>query len=151
MEIAKGMHVATLRICRDSELLYVFYLVGLSELGISFPDDPVIRSVIPREEMHGINKEEKSKCEALLEDFKDLFALTNEDLGCAKDELHKVDSGDTLPISQRAYRRSPKENQMMVISSVKSYPLVFSLHLNHRGPLLFSLSEIKKIKNLCGY
>ena len=113
MKIAKVKHVPTLRIYQDSNLLSVCYLGDLSELGISFPDDPIVGAVIPREEMHGLNEEEKDKFESLLDDFKDIFALTSEDLGCAKDELHKVNVGDAQHISQRTYRRSPKENQVI--------------------------------------
>lgn len=60
----------------------------------------MVKSFILIEEIYGLNEVEKSKFEALLEDFKGVFALTNKNLGCDQDELYKMDASEAELISQ---------------------------------------------------
>ncbi|KAJ9082134.1 hypothetical protein DSO57_1007159 [Entomophthora muscae] len=74
MKVSKGQHVATLRIGHNEELSAVHFLGGLEELGISLTDETLV----------GLSEDKKDSFEALLDDFKDIFAMSNEDLGCAE-------------------------------------------------------------------
>lgn len=72
-----------------------------------------------------------------------IFDLTNEDLVCAQDELLKVDVGDSAPISQRAYCRSPKENNVIGNEVRKLLLDGFFIPANHYDSLILSWSERK--------
>ncbi|KAJ9086616.1 DNA damage-inducible protein 1 [Entomophthora muscae] len=111
MKVSKGQHMATLRIGHNEELSAVHFLGGLEELQISLPDKSLVAAIIPQDSMVGLTEDEKDSFEALLDEFKDIFAMSNEDLGCAEGELHKVNVGDAEPILHRAYRRSPRKMQ----------------------------------------
>ncbi|KAJ9085540.1 hypothetical protein DSO57_1013000 [Entomophthora muscae] len=90
MKVSKGQHVATLRIGHNEELSAVHFLGSLEELGISLPEKPLVAAIIPQDDMVGLSEDEKDSFEALLDEFKDIFVTSNEDLGCAEGELHKV-------------------------------------------------------------
>ncbi|KAJ9080536.1 hypothetical protein DSO57_1023923 [Entomophthora muscae] len=68
------------KIGHNEDLTAVHFLGGLEELGISLPDEPLVAAIIPQDNM-------KDFFEALLDEFKDIFALSNEDLGCEEGEL----------------------------------------------------------------
>ncbi|KAJ9073314.1 hypothetical protein DSO57_1017874 [Entomophthora muscae] len=90
MKVSKGQHVATLRIGHYEELSAVYFLGGLEELGISLPEKSLVAAIIPRDNMVGLIKDEKDSFDALLDEFKDIFATFNEDLGCAEEELIRL-------------------------------------------------------------
>ncbi|KAJ9053798.1 DNA damage-inducible protein 1 [Entomophthora muscae] len=102
MKVSKGQHMATLRIGHNEDLSAVHFLGSLVELRISLPDKPLVAAIIPQDDMVGLTKDEKDSFEALLDEFKDIFATSNEELGCAEGELHKDNVGDVEPILQRA-------------------------------------------------
>ncbi|KAJ9049255.1 hypothetical protein DSO57_1026580 [Entomophthora muscae] len=85
MKVSKGQHVATLRIGHNEELSTVHFLGGLEELGISLPENPLVAAIIPRDDMVGLSEDKKDSFEALLDEFKDIFATFNEDLGWQKE------------------------------------------------------------------
>ena len=118
------------------------YLGDLSEVGIPVPEEPLVAAVIPRSDIQGLDKNQKDAFEALLEEFKDIFANSTEDLGCAWDESHKVNVGDSKPISQRAYRRSPREN--LVINEEVQKLLSARLLVPLRSPWASPLLLVKK-------
>ncbi|KAJ9057712.1 hypothetical protein DSO57_1020047 [Entomophthora muscae] len=98
MKVSKGQHVAILRVGHNEELSAVHFLGGLEELGISLPDKSLVAAIIPRDGMMGLTKDEKDSFEALLDEFLDKVATSNEDLGCGEGELHKVNVGEAEPI-----------------------------------------------------
>ncbi|KAJ9084238.1 hypothetical protein DSO57_1026569 [Entomophthora muscae] len=90
IKVSKEQHIATLRIFHNKDLTADYFLGGLEELGISLSDGPLVAAIIPKENMVGLTEDEKDSFEDLLDEFKDIFALSNEDLGCAEEELHNV-------------------------------------------------------------
>ncbi|KAJ9049079.1 hypothetical protein DSO57_1028268 [Entomophthora muscae] len=84
MKVSKGQHFATLCIGHNKDLAAVHFLGGLEELGITLPDEPLVAAVIHQDNMVGLTEDEKDSFETLLEEFKDIFATSNEDLGCTK-------------------------------------------------------------------
>lgn len=73
----------------------------MSELGILSTiasNNSSILAVIPCDNKFGLLEGEKVKFENFLDEFKDVFAQSNNDLSCAKNIKHKVDVGDSKPI-----------------------------------------------------
>ena len=54
---------------------------------------------------------EIAKIESILRSYKHLFAFKSSDLKRAKGVLHKIDTGDSIPIKQRNYRYGYKERE----------------------------------------
>ncbi|KAJ9066102.1 hypothetical protein DSO57_1012947 [Entomophthora muscae] len=98
-KVSKGQHFVTLMIGHNEELLAVHFLGGLKELRISLPEEPLVAAIIPQDDMVVLSEDDKDSFEALLDEFKDIFAISNEDFGCAEGELYKVNVGDAEPIS----------------------------------------------------
>ena len=51
-----------------------------------------------------LTNEERAKLDDLLEEFSDIFALDDSELGCTNVVQHTIDTGNHSPIKQRPYR-----------------------------------------------
>ena len=65
-----------------------------------------------------ITGEQRKRLLRLLEDYKDIFVKDKNELGKCGIVKHRIDTGDTKPIRQRAYRTSG-ENKKLIEEKVK--------------------------------
>lgn len=108
--------VATFRLCPNKDIIEVYYLGELDELGLPVEKRANAHSVlaiIPRESLTGLTEEEKDKFLKLVEEFCTVFAKNADDFGCTIGVKHTVDTGDHAPISQRSYRQLPRDNAVI--------------------------------------
>ena len=57
------------------------------------------------------NDDDKAKFQSLFNKYRDVFALSDADLGKTSLVQHVVDTGDAVPIKQRPHRTTPKHKQ----------------------------------------
>ena len=83
----------------------------MEELGL-VPTSVQVLHLIPDEQIGDIELSKKEKFLDLLDEFEDIFAKDEFDLGKAKGINHKIDIKDHEPQFQHAYRQSPAANQI---------------------------------------
>ncbi|KAJ9069946.1 hypothetical protein DSO57_1013658 [Entomophthora muscae] len=71
----------------------------LGEFGLDFSDSqpPLVDAVIPRGKLSGLSTEQHDTAMILFEKYRSIFAEENFDLGCAKNTLHYINTGDKQP------------------------------------------------------
>jgi hypothetical protein len=60
-----------------------------------------------------LTTEQKDQIKALLIEYLDVFSFSTENIGRAIGTEHKINTGDAVPIRQRAYRVSPTERNLI--------------------------------------
>ena len=63
-------------------------------------------TTIPHSELTNLSTADQDQAIALFSKYSDVFATSEYNLGCAKDVLHYIDTGDSPPIRLRPIRRS---------------------------------------------
>ena len=64
-----------------------------------------------KHQIGNITEEQKRKFEELMKRNEDIFAKDENDFGRTGIIKHTIDTGDTKPIKQKAYRAGPKDNE----------------------------------------
>ena len=106
--VKKHQVVAYLHLIPVDEVHSIHDFGTLEEFGLPSPTQecPAVHSVISRERLSGLDPDQQDQAIALFERYRHIFAEDDCDLGCAKDVLHKIDTGDHAPIRLRPIRRS---------------------------------------------
>ena len=95
---------------QDEDIDSIYTTSTLDELGL---ENNGVFHVIPEENIGEISNNEREKFDKLINEFSEIFATSDLDLGKAKGVTHKVDTADFEPIFQHAYRRSPAANKII--------------------------------------
>ena len=90
---------------------------GLEELRLP-SDGPSVHIVLKDNELSQLNEQEKKAINNFFEEFDDVFAKHDKDLGLSKDVQHKIDTGTILPFKSRAIRRS-KTSEAVAEAEIK--------------------------------
>jgi transposase InsO family protein len=84
------------------------------ERGNGMKFDPALFDICPN-----ASEEDKAGLIAILEEFWDVFAVDNKQLGCTDVVQHKIDTGNTPPVRQRLWNRYSREENEIIAEQVK--------------------------------
>ena len=77
---------------------------SLKEKGVSPEKDKANKTPCPDVDLTHLDPEDRDKLQALLEEYSDIFAQDELDLGEGPEFNINIDTGDSTPIQQRMYR-----------------------------------------------
>ncbi|KAJ9068331.1 hypothetical protein DSO57_1029795 [Entomophthora muscae] len=100
IRVQRHQVVAYLHLIPVEEVPGIHKFGTLEEFGLGSSDGqpPLVGALIPREKLTGLSTEQQDTAMSLFEKYKSIFAEDNFDLGCAKNTLHYIDTGDKQPI-----------------------------------------------------
>ena len=100
--VKRFQKVAYLHLILVAEVSEVVNFGNLEEFGLQSASLLTgVHSVISRESLSGLTPKQQDGAIALFERYCSIFANEDFDLGCAKDILHKIETGDNTPIRLR--------------------------------------------------
>ncbi|KAJ9059535.1 DNA damage-inducible protein 1 [Entomophthora muscae] len=99
IRVQRHQVVAYLNLILMEEVTGIHNFGTLEEFGLGSSDGqpPLVGAVIPREKLAGLSTEQQDAAMALFEKYKSIFAEDNFNLGCAKNTLHYINTGDKGP------------------------------------------------------
>ena len=75
-------------------------------MGLNNIPDISVHSVIIRDDLANLDESKQNTATELFNWFDHVFSKGEFDVGCAKGTIHKVETGDQLPLRSRPIRRS---------------------------------------------
>ena len=111
-KIRKREIIALLQIQENKDVSEIYVAGGVEDLGV-LPEEESVCHVVPEEQIGDINAQEKQVFLKLLDEFQDIFAKDEFDLGKAQGTIHKIDTNHNGPLFQHSYQRSPTSNKII--------------------------------------
>ena len=103
--VKKNQLLGFLRLEENASLAEATPIAGINELGLPSPPNQVL-SAIPRDSLLGLSEQEKDQAMNLFDQYKEVFAKDDYDLGKAVGVEHTLDTQGHDPIRSRPIRRS---------------------------------------------
>ena len=97
IQIRRREIIALLQIQENKDVSEIYVAGRVEDLGV-LPKEESVCHVVPEEQIGDINTQEKQVFLKLLDEFQDIFAKDEFDLGKAQGTIHKIDTNHNVPL-----------------------------------------------------
>ncbi|KAJ9088604.1 hypothetical protein DSO57_1021370 [Entomophthora muscae] len=100
VDVKRHQVVAYLHLLPVEEVTEIHNFGTLDKFGLSLKEEkpPAICTIISHEQFQGLTLAQQDAALALFKKYKEIFAKDNFDLGCARNTLHHINTGEEQPI-----------------------------------------------------
>ena len=106
MKVKKGQVIAFMHLVPNNDIKNIYEIGDFTDMGLNDIPDISVHSVITRDDLANLDKSKQNTATGLFNQFDHVFSKGEFDVGCAKGTIHKVETGNQLPLRSRPIRRS---------------------------------------------